>query len=474
MATSDSRRTKVKRKDKDTVTEKVEDKASDKEQKSKSWLSNLAIFGDSSSALVTSFFLLVISIYAALWMDDGTQSIPPDAYSKLGPVPAIDPPRIFEIKADDPPIVSSEMRAAFEKDGVIAVRGLLSADILSRLDVASNDLIMEQKAKNKNKEKPRGAFTGQKKQTQFFSVKQGAIFRDPPIIGSEYNQTQSISPFVEVSLLSRIPQIAADLLHLADDQNETMRMLRDIFLAKDEEEYICGWHVDDTGFWPATAEAPGVNAWIALDDMPTDLGGGFAVAVGSHSAPWREEAYYITGATQTFPKEGFRSAGDMFERRTGNGTCNVKNSAPHLHRRMEETQRIYDVKRGDIIFHTRWLFHRTVPFERDAVSERQAKSSEELLYRRYSVRYGPGSSEIPRGYGVEPSVLWDKSNGGRTADEVSHKDGPWYPRVWPSVDLEELRQVKYLVKEKIPVAERRIEVRKKEMRPHRKKLTRQH
>jgi hypothetical protein len=45
-------------------------------------------------------------------------------------------------------------------------------------------------------------------------------------------------------------------------------MLRDIFLAKDSEQFVCGWHVDDTGFWPAVAEAPGVNAWIAVDDMP--------------------------------------------------------------------------------------------------------------------------------------------------------------------------------------------------------------
>ena len=469
MASVDSRRTKVKRKDKDTVTEKAEDQANDKEQQSRSWSSNLAIFGDSSSALVASFLLLLLSICVALWVEDGTQSAPPDAYSKLGPVPVIDPPRIFEIQADDAPIVSSEMRDAFEKDGVIAVRGLLSADLSSRLDAASNDLIMEQKAKNKAK-----PLTGQKKQTQFFSVKQGAIFRDSPIIDSETNQPQSVSPFQEVALMSRIPQFVADLLHLADGQNETMRMLRDIFLAKDEEEYICGWHVDDTGFWPATVEAPGVNAWVALDDMPIGLGGGFALAIGSHSAPWREEAYYVTGATHTFPKEGFKSASDMLERRTGNGTCNVKTAAPHLHRRMEETTRIYDVKRGDIIFHTRWLFHRTVPFDRDAVSQRQATSSEELLYRRYSVRYGPGSSEIPRGYGVEPSVLWDESNGGRTADEVSHEDGPWYPRVWPSVDLEELRQVKFLVEEKMPVAERRLEGRKKEMRTYRKKLARQH
>eukprot|EP00543_Licmophora_paradoxa_P012187 CAMPEP_0202468788 /NCGR_PEP_ID=MMETSP1360-20130828/76391_1 /ASSEMBLY_ACC=CAM_ASM_000848 /TAXON_ID=515479 /ORGANISM="Licmophora paradoxa, Strain CCMP2313" /LENGTH=145 /DNA_ID=CAMNT_0049093879 /DNA_START=39 /DNA_END=472 /DNA_ORIENTATION=+ len=143
-----------------------------------------------------------------------------------------------------------------------------------------------------------------------------------------------------------------------------MRMLRDIFLVKDTDQYICGWHVDDTGFWPATAEAPGVNAWIAIDDMPIDRGGGFALALGSHTAPWKAEAHTVTGSTLTFPEQGFRDAADMFANRTGSGTCNIQTSAPHLHAKMEHSKYVYDIKRGDVIFHDRWLFHRTVPFQK--------------------------------------------------------------------------------------------------------------
>lgn len=171
-------------------------------------------------------------------------------------------------------------------------------------------------------------------------------------------------------------------------------------------------HVDDTGFWPATAEARGVNAWIALDDMPVEKGGGFALAVGSHTAHWREEAYNVTGTTHTFPEEGFRNATDMLDNRVGNGTCNIKNAANHIYRRMEETKRVYNIKKGDIIFHERWLFHRTIPFEREAVKNRIATGSEEeLMYRRYSIRYGPGTSVIPKGWGTELSVLWNGENG---------------------------------------------------------------
>ena len=49
--------------------------------------------------------------------------------------------------------------------------------------------------------------------------------------------------------------------------------------------------LDDYGFWPATADSKGINAWIAIDDMPANRGGGFALSVGSHVASWRHKAY---------------------------------------------------------------------------------------------------------------------------------------------------------------------------------------
>ena len=243
--------------------------------------------------------------------------------------------------------------------------------------------------------------------------------------------------------------------------NANAMLHRDIFLAKDEEEFICGWHVDDFGFWPATAASSGINAWIALDDMPRVGGGGFALAVGSHEAPWRDEAHHVTGATTTFPVNGFRSAADMFANRTGSGTCNIKTAAPHLYRRLEDTKRIYEMKRGDIIFHQRWLFHRTVAFEREYVAQRRHKN---LLYRRYSVRFAPGSAIVPPGFGTELSVLYDDKNGNKTTDEAS-QDSPWYPRVYPSASAKELRGLKDLIEAKIPVAQGLKLARQKDMQP---------
>jgi hypothetical protein len=460
-------------------------------------LSRLAIFGDSSWALFASFFLLVVAVGIAWVLDnEGTEPMNPVdvAYpTLLGPVPKVDPPRIFQVNPKDKslPLVTQEMRDAFDKDGVIAVRGLLldNTDLWNRLDVASQALVSEQQAKNSNKPKPKGSLTNRNKKSgsQFFTVKQGAIFLEAPQELDHHNNAASMPPLLEVALLTDIPKLVAELLQLNNNNqnvNTTLRLLRDIFLAKDDDEYICGWHVDDTGFWPATADAPGVNAWLALDDMPLERGGGFALAVGSHTAHWKDDAYHVTGSTHTFPyPQGFTSAADMLEHRVGNGTCNIQTSAPLLHQRMEETKRIYSLQKGDVIFHTRWLFHRTVPFERSAVAAAQNNHNDNneeeeeapplLMYRRYSIRYGPGWSEIPRGFGTEPSVLWDERNGGRTADEVASLDAPWYPQAWPNVIPDELKQLRTIAEERLPKTTEIANARKKQMRPRRNRHSRQ-
>jgi hypothetical protein len=437
--------------------------------RSKDWFQYLALFGDSSCALAFSGALLVVAVMISVSLDghDGLFPGQPE-HQTFESVPDITPAYIFHF---DPSITSNadgrwlseEMLESFERDGVIAVRGIIDPEMLDALDQEATAILDEQKQRDRLKaqERPKVLTGRPPSPKQFLTVKLNAIFPN-------VNQTNTTTAFATVAMMSNIPKFAANLLHFDDSAtctNQTVRILRDIFLAKDEEEYICGWHVDDVGFWPALAEAPGVNAWIALDDMPVDRGGGFALAVGSHTASWREEAYNVTGSTHTFPKGGFKSSIDILQNRPGNGTCNIKDTAPHLHRRMEETKRVYEIKRGDVIFHHRWLFHRTIPFSREVVQERISNNDSPLVYRRYSIRYGPGSSIIPPGYGTEPSVISDFNNGGRTADEVALLDAPWYPKVWPSVNDEELEQMKILARQRLPEATEKSEQRKKVIRP---------
>ena len=419
-----------------------------------SFLSSLAVFGDSVWALVLSFALLAIAIGVALYLDNDATTLDPveEAYAKLPPTPRIAPPKIYKVSLGEGPLVTKQMQIAFENDGVIAVRGLLTQEQIDMLVTASDQIVPAvQNPEERNRKRGRS-------ERQFHTVQSGAIFLETPD-----TENATMAGFREVALFSKVPKMAAELLELGS--NETMRMLRDIFLAKDREQFVCGFHVDDTGFWPCTAEAPGVNAWIAIDDMPTYAGGGFALAVGSHKASWRQEAHEAIGSTMTNPPDGYKDAADLFQSRVGEGTCNLKRAVPHIHRRMEETKRIYEVRRGDVIFTDRWLFHRTVPFNRGVLEKREAAGEPELIFRRYSLRYNPGSARIPKGYGTELSVLWDDANGGRTADEVASKDGPWYPLCYPSPSLSELQQMNSLIRTKIPVAQERYKARKKEMKP---------
>jgi len=239
-----------------------------------------------------------------------------------------------------------------------------------------------------------------------------------------------------------------------------------------------------------------VNAWVALDDMPYQWSrkklpkhltttdeqpptnrtavATFALSLGSHHAPWREEAYEVTGSTHTLPPEGFLSAADMIKRRSGKGTCNIKTSAPHLYEKLEENKIVYDIKKGDVIFHDRWLFHRTVTvaeyenqLKRDSGEAFKLERSGKI-FRRYSIRYSPGSARVPPGYGVEPSVLYNAANANRTLDEIVESDGPWYPKVWPLLKendgIDDIEGLATLVYDKMPQAEKARDERKKEIR----------
>ena len=346
-------------------------------------------------------------------------------------------------------ILSREMIELFEQEGVLALRGLLEPEVFHALDTATAHIVTQERHSHAEKERTRleqqqqqqqqprrrrsmdvhnnnlnnnksnkPVSLASKKKQQFFKVQPFALFsqQHQQHDGEEENNNDSTSdndttttatnntntntstmrssPFVQVAMLSKIPQVVADLMRLTtkkkkktdtattattatattatatayhttnNDNNTTIRILRDIFLAKDEEEYICGWHVDDVGFWPALVEdqqqqhgcdnedreddalpVVGINAWIALDDMPVQDGGGLAVAVGSHHAAWKDRVYELTGSTHTYPTGGYTSSHDIVQNRPGHGTCNIQHTGPRYHQRMEETKRIYDIQR---------------------------------------------------------------------------------------------------------------------------------
>lgn len=430
-------------------------------------------------------------------------------------------------------VLSDAMIEQYEEDGVIVIRNLISSNLLKMLDEASATLVKEHQEKSGGKKMKRQQFHLVKNHAIFLGVPSSADTQSCssssedevciPDAGNDETTTSNdevMSAFRHVAMYSKIPRVAASLLRLDElrvggaqylnlprrlpgdpepnhtiDESINLRVCRDIFLTKDDDEYACGWHVDDTGFWPSIASDPGVNAWIALDDMPYEWSrkklpkhlvandeqqprnhtavATFALSLGSHRAPWRHEAYAVTGSTHTVPPEGFLSAADMIKRRSGKGTCNIKTSAPHLYKNLEENKIIYDLKKGDVIFHDRWLFHRTVTVA-EYENKLKSETGESLklehsdkIFRRYSIRYSPGTARVPPGYGVEPSVLYNAANANLTLDEIVEKDGPWYPKAWPHVKENEDLDIEGLVElvhEKMPQAEIARDERKKEIR----------
>ena len=407
--------------------------------------------------------------------------------------------------------ITPSMRSAYKHEGVVAIRGLLTPTEIDSLDASADELLHQETERKGGVNKARS-----RKGNQFYTDRSGALFLDldrdegdnnnslPPAqtcgtkkgeegecLASSAQEGEggdddeddapskpaSMAAFRHVALKSTVPLVAAELMGLGQGKakDETLRVIRDIYLAKDEGEYVCGWHVDDHGFWPAQASSPGINAWISIDDIPPGPGGTFALAVGSHAVDWKDSAHSAIGSVVTYPEDGFKDARDLVKNRPGAGTCNLETAAPETYEKMENSKRIYDLQRGDVIFHERWLFHRTIPFDREVVHNHKLRywgykggyekeSPPPLMKRRYSVRYGPGSSVVIKGWGTEPSVLWNEANAGKTVDDVSQVDGPWYPQCWPGIDPSEIESMKDIVEMRFPVAEERKKERMNEMK----------
>lgn len=228
----------------------------------------------------------------------------------------------------------------------------------------------------------------------------------------------------------------------------------DMFLGKPVNGSGCDWHVDDHGFWPESyiseasqssgKDQDGVNVWIALEDMPADFLGSMALAAGSHREPWRFEAYQAIGQNRTVDgghtKESIIAKLDE-KRKTGEvalGACEIGKIRPDLKEKMDAKSIILGFERGDMIFSTRTLFHKTVDPSEEGLRYYEAMGLD--ILNRYSIRYTPGSARLPQGWLAEWSAVADKSNPGKSLNEIvdgtkSHpRDYLWYPQVWPSLE----------------------------------------
>lgn len=129
-------------------------------------------------------------------------------------------------------LLSTQIKEAYLRDGVIAIRGLLSPDEIFSLDQSSLELMGFDKP-IKLQEGPlkvgkeRGVSAGK----QFYTSRHHAIFES--------------QGFQKVALQSLLPRVASELMlaessmgldgRKLDSASDSVRLLRDVFLAKDQE-----------------------------------------------------------------------------------------------------------------------------------------------------------------------------------------------------------------------------------------------
>lgn len=326
-----------------------------------------------------------------------------------------------------PAELARSMRNFYEREGYVLVRGLLEAETMRKLqkavELSEEDFSTEgYVAKN------------------FQSMKFNPILLGlppPPANGSEQETEREaeenvLKAFRETALHSGIPVFIAEiLLQLDRASGDTLRVVNDVFLAKDgREEQAAGWHVDDRGFWPCSAHQEssvpvGVNAWIAVNDIPSQrVGGGMAIVPRSHleeGYDWVREGYETIGSTKLEPLEGYSDLTEFLKSRKH--TTEMERTNPQLYAKIDKLKKSFDYREGDVLLMSRWLWHR---------SEQRKSHYGSGTFMRYTVRYDVGRTKLFSGISTVPAVVYDKSNAGKTLDEICRSTGlPFYPEAWP-------------------------------------------
>merc|ERR1712038_1967650 len=292
----------------------------------------------------------------------------------------------------------------------------------------------------------------------------------------------AIPPFIAKILFqysSSTPSSKATTTASMETNEKTLRVLNDAFLIKSgKEDKYCGWHVDDAVFWPCSAHQQeqsktasllpdGVNAWIALDDIPTSTyGGGMYICPRSHCGPatlsnhednWIYKGYESIGSTKTFPIKGYRSFTQM-GKNLRLQTCELAKLSPSLNQQFESNAITFDYQCGDVLLMNRWLWHRSANLNsRGKVYYEKRK----IMFPRYTVRYECGDTRLLNGVSLHPSFFHNEAYSGKSLNEICNESNlPFFPKAWSSssttttttgaTTTNNVENMKYLVQDVLP------------------------
>lgn len=192
----------------------------------------------------------------------------------------------------------------------------------------------------------------------------------------DFNSWEKYPVLLEAA--NEIGKAVAQLTPIVSHSDDNLHIVKDAFFifngGVNGTNKGCDWHIDDLIFWPSCLDSlgPGINAWLTLDDIDEN-GGGMCIAPGSHSNKFiecRESINY--------------SSRKLIDNKIPN-TCLIKKTNPKCKKILDSICYAPQLKAGDVILSTRFLFHRTSEFNNPE------KSCDK---KRYTIRYMPSSSKM--------------------------------------------------------------------------------
>jgi ectoine hydroxylase-related dioxygenase (phytanoyl-CoA dioxygenase family) len=178
----------------------------------------------------------------------------------VSPAPAVDPT----------PAVSPADVEAYQRDGVVVLRGVLDADQVE----AARQGIAE-------------VLAGP---SELAIVASGAD--DPGRFVEDFCRWRDVPAIEQLATKSRLPAIAAALL-----ATPRVRLYHDHVLVKEGgTRQRTPWHQDQPYY---NVSGRGVSAWIPVDPVPED--GCLELVAGTHDGPWLMPRAFMTGEARWFP-----------------------------------------------------------------------------------------------------------------------------------------------------------------------------
>ncbi len=180
----------------------------------------------------------------------------------------------------EPVLTDEETAAAFARDGVACVRGVLDGAEVAAAAAAIDTVLA--------------------RPSPLAQVASGAD--DPGAFAEDFCRWREVPEIEQLARYSRVPAVAAALM-----ATPQVRFYHDHVLVKEGgTRQRTPWHQDQPYY---NVDGRGVSAWIAVDEVPA--GGSLELWAGSHNGPWLMPRTFLSKEARWFPEGSLAELPDI-------------------------------------------------------------------------------------------------------------------------------------------------------------------